>query len=132
MNKDFFRAIGINDLWLTVFFAVLAVNMFIGMVFPLSSIAEKAGIDIATRTATAVLAGYFISKGFTEKKPALPARESGMRKKFQSYIVASLGLVSLVILIVVRYADGIGFSPATVSQVRDLYLASVAFLMGTA
>lgn len=80
MNKNFFRAIGINDLWLTVFFAVLVVNMFIGMVFPLSSVAEKAGIDIATRTTTAVLAGYFISKGFTEKSPRFPPVRAGRAK----------------------------------------------------
>ena len=80
MNKDFFRAIGINDLWLTVFFAVLVVNMFIGMIFPLSSVAEKVGIDIATRTATAVLAGYFISKVLLKKSPRFPHVRAGRAK----------------------------------------------------
>ena len=70
MKKKLLQSVGINDLWLTLYFAALIINMFISLLFPLTPAAEKAGLDIAMRTATAVLAGYFVSKGFTEKKNA--------------------------------------------------------------
>lgn len=132
MKKKSLHFIGINDLWLTLYFAALIINMFISLLFPLTPAAEKAGLDIAMRTATAVLAGYFVSKGFTEKKnTSPPLREEKTRKNFQSIVVAAVGTAALCIMIVVRYAESVTFSAASLSQVRDLYLASVAFLMGT-
>ncbi len=131
MKNFFIKLMGINDICLTAFLSVLIINMFLNMLFPVSASAEKTVIDVATRTATAVLAGYFISKGFSDKKDLPLARGKRTRKNIQSFIVAMLGFASLSILLIVRYADGINFSAATVSQIRDLFLASVAFLMGT-
>ena len=92
MKKKLLQSVGINDLWLTLYFAALIINMFISLLFPLTPAAEKAGLDIAMRTATAVLAGYFVSKGFTEKKNASPPlREEQTRKNFQSIVVAAVG-----------------------------------------
>ena len=70
----------------------LSLICFISLLFPLTPAAEKAGLDIAMRTATAVLAGYFVSKGFTEKKnTSPPLREEKTRKNFQSIVVAAVG-----------------------------------------
>ena len=115
------------------FFVILLVNLVLSMVFPLPANDPRTGLDIVTRTAVAVLSGYFISKNFTEKKPVmLEDKEKQTRHSFQTTIVALIGLFSLSLMIAVRFTESMNFSPTTLSQVRDLYLVSVAFLMGTA
>lgn len=127
------NTIGLNDIWLAVFFVILLVNLVLSMVFPLPENDSRTGLDIVTRTAVAVLSGYFISKNFTEKKPVmLEDKEKQTRHSFQTTIVALIGLFSLSLMIAVRFTESMNFSPTTLSQVRDLYLVSVAFLMGTA
>lgn len=62
----------------------------------------------------------------------LEDKEKQTRHSFQTTIVALIGLFSLSLMIAVRFTESMNFSPTTLSQVRDLYLVSVAFLMGTA
>ena len=50
---------------------------------------------------------------------------------FQTTAVGIIGLFSLALILVIRYAYEFNFSSTNLSLVRDLYLASVAFLMGT-
>lgn len=124
--------VGINDLWLTAFFAVLLINLVLSLVIPLSPDDEKVHLDVVLRTTTAVLAGYFISKNFIGKKPiALTDEGENARHVFQTTAVAIIGLFSLGMMLVIRYAPTLPYTSATVSQIRDLYLGSVAFLMGT-
>lgn len=135
--KNFWNAvkniIGLNDIWLAVFFIILLVNLVLCMVFPLPENDMKTGLDIVTRTAIAILSGYFISKNFIEKKPlTLQDKEKQTRHAFQSTIIALIGLFSISLIISVRFDESINFSPTTLSQVRDLFLVSIAFLMGTA
>ena len=60
MFENFRKQIGINDIWLSVFMIILLVHIAVGMFLPADS--GKEPIDVVTRTATAVLAGYFVSK----------------------------------------------------------------------
>ena len=48
--------IGANDLWLSLFFIILLINLTFSMIVPLPEGNEKASLDVVTRTATAVLA----------------------------------------------------------------------------
>lgn len=68
MWKSFKNEIGANDLWLSLFFIILLINLAFSMIVPLPEGHKKASLDVVTRTATAVLAGYFISKNFISKK----------------------------------------------------------------
>ena len=45
----------------------IAVDLFLTMLFPLPQNDLRGGIDIVTRTATAVLGGYFLSQNFIKK-----------------------------------------------------------------
>ena len=45
----------------------IAVNLFLTMLFSLPQNDLRGGIDIVTRTATAVLGGYFLSQNFIKK-----------------------------------------------------------------
>lgn len=102
------------------------------MIVPLPEGHEKASPDVVTRTATAVLAGYFISKNFISKKTSVDLEKSQRtRMAFQTTAVGIIGLFSLALILVIRYAYEFNFSSTNLSLVRDLYLASVAFLMGT-
>ncbi len=100
---------------------------------PLPSGNDKANIDVVMRTATAVLVGYFISKGSINNKP-IELTDIGQktRNTFQTSIVAAIGIFSLSLMMIVRFVDSIVLSYTIMTQIRDFYLASVAFLMGTA
>ncbi len=133
MRKLSIKKIGINDLWLTVFFGILIINIILSLVFPLAPDDEKVHLDVVMRTATAVLAGYFISKNFIDKNPSVVTDEDERaRHFFQTTVVAIIGLFSLCVMILIRYAPALSYVSAVISQTRDLYLGSVAFLMGTA
>ena len=135
--KQFFKQIGANDLWLTLFFFATFTNLIFSMIFPVPNESNKLGLDVTMRTATAVLSGYFISKNFIEKKPNIQTQSIQYKKyeitrtAFQTILVGLIGLFSFSVLTLVRYANTMQFFPTTLSQMRDLYLASVAFLMGT-
>ncbi len=132
MLKSIKNNIGLNDLCLILFFAVQLVNLLLGMIFPLSDNDPKTDIDVINRTAVAVLAGYFISKNFVSGMPEIPIDDGAKtRHVFRTLTVAFIGLFSLIVLLFVRHSVSLTVSYATVSQMRDMYLASVAFLMGT-
>lgn len=133
MKQKFFNMIGSNNLWLTLFFAIQLVYVVLSVTLPLPSGNDKANIDVVMRTATAVLVGYFISKGFINNKP-IELTDIGQktRNTFQTSIVAAIGIFSLSLMMIVRFVDSIVLSYTIMTQIRDFYLASVAFLMGTA
>ena len=133
MIKSIKNEIGLNDLCLILFFAVQLLHLVTGMIFPLNESAPKSDIDVINRTATPVLAGYFISKKFVSLKTEIIVDNGEkIRKVFQTLVVAFIGLFSLLIMLVVRHNAYLTVSYAMLSQTRDLYFASVAFLMGTA
>lgn len=132
MWKNFRNHIGSNDLWLFLLFILQLIYLVLSILLPVEANSDKTSIDIVNRTATAVLVGYFISKNFISEKPKHILDEpEKTRLHFQTSVVALIGLFSLCIMIVVRYIEIISISHAILSQIRDLYLASVAFLMGT-
>lgn len=132
MWKTFKSRIGTNNLWLTLYFIVLLIHFAFSAAIPLPQTDMRGGIDIVTRTATAVLAGYFISQSFIKKKPKLMLDQGeNVRHTFQTVIVAVLGLFCLAVILIVRYVPYFEISISIVSQARDLYLGCVAFLMGT-
>lgn len=131
--KTFIKEIGNNNLWLSVYLVILLVNLFLTMLFPLPQNDLRGGIDIVTRTATAVLGGYFLSQNFIKKKPELLTDKGEiMRNAFQTSLVASVGMFCLLSIMLVRYIKAIEISISSISLLRDSYLACVAFLMGTA
>lgn len=131
LNK--IKSVGMNDIWLSAFFVILLIHMAMSMMFPLPENDAKLAIDVVTRTATALLAGYFISKNFVTKTLSNYAdKNKQTRHIYQTTIVAVMGLFCLFLLILIRYIPSIQVSTTTLSQVRDIYLASTAFLIGTA
>lgn len=131
--KTFIKEIGNNNLWLAIYFVILLVNLVLTMFFPLPQEDLRAGLDIVTRTATAVLGGYFISQNFIKNKPELLTDKGEIiRHAFQTALVASVGMFCLLALMLVRYIKAIEVSVSAISLLRDTYLACIAFLMGTA
>lgn len=130
MFENFRKQIGINDIWLSVFMIILLVHIAIGMFLPADN--GKKPIDVVTRTATAVLAGYFVSKNFVTQQPSqIEDQAQRARHNFQTNIVAATGLFALGILLTARYVRISAMSMTAISQLRDIFIASVAFLMGT-
>ncbi len=130
MFENFRKQIGINDIWLSVFMIILLVHIAVGMFLPADS--GKEPIDVVTRTATAVLAGYFVSKNFvTQQQSPIEDEAQRARHNFQTNIVAATGLFALGILLTARYVRISAMSMTAISQLRDIFIASVAFLMGT-
>lgn len=133
LNKYPFRYIGANDIWLLSFFAIHLLYITLCVFFPLTQGDEKSVLDVVMRTSAAVLVGYFLSKSFlNEKISDKMHKEKNIRLTIQSNVVGSVGLFSLLIVLTVRYSDFISLPYNIVSQLRDFYLASIAFLMGTA
>ena len=130
MFENFRKQIGINDIWLSVFMIILLVHIAVGMFLPADS--GKEPIDVVTRTANAVLAGYFVSKNFvTQQQSPIEDEAQRARHNFQTNIVAATGLFALGILLTARYVRISAMSMTAISQLRDIFIASVAFLMGT-
>lgn len=133
LNKYPFRYIGSNDIWLLSFFAIHLVYITLCVFFPLTQGDEKSVLDVVMRTSAAVLVGYFLSKSFlNERISDKMYKEKNIRLTIQSNVVGSVGLFSLTIILTVRYFGFISLPYNIISQLRDFYLASVAFLMGTA
>lgn len=126
--KRHIGAINGNDIWLLVFFAIHIAYIALNVFFPLSSGDEKSVLDIVMRTSAAVLVGYFLSKSFASEKPS---HSSKPRLAVQTNIVGITGLFSIVLILIVRYADSTALPYNTIVQLRDFYLAAIAFLMGT-
>lgn len=133
MCKKLQKFISLNDIYLTVYFIILLISLILSMAFPLTQNDVRSSVDVVLRTAVAAMCGYFISSSFVEKTPPSVKINSPVKPKllYQINVVALLGMFSLCVLIAARYSDKMEFSAGTLSQVRDLYLASVTFLMGT-
>lgn len=100
---------------------------------PLPDGHEKSVLDVVTRTSAAVLVGYFLSKNFTtDRTKALSGKdERSFCKTLQTNVAGVVGLFSLTMLTIIRYVDSTALPYNVVTQLRDFYLAAVAFLMGT-
>lgn len=133
MCKKLQSFISLNDIYLTIYFIMLLISLILSMAFPLPQNDVRSSLDVVLRTAVAALCGYFISSNFIEKTVPSVKINPLVKPKllYQINVVALLGMFSLCLLIAARYSDKMEFSAGTLSQVRDLYLASVAFLMGT-
>lgn len=127
------KSVKAGDVWLTVFFAIQIVYMTLCVFLPLPDGHEKSVLDVVTRTSAAVLVGYFLSKNFaTDRTKALSGKdERSFHKTLQTNVAGIVGLFSLTMLTIIRYVDSTALPYNVVTQLRDFYLASVAFLMGT-
>lgn len=140
--KRAFGNVCIVDRFLLLFLFLLFVYMSVH-IFSGEAISQEGNtIDIIARTSMAAILGYFISSNFSEKQNTLSAQSidsedpySGQEvpfrrcSKIQVTIVASIGLVSLVILFITRFYQD--FTPelsATISQLRDFVSACIGFL----
>lgn len=125
------RSVGAGNIWLLIFFIVQAVYIILCVFMPLPEGHEKSTLDVVTRTAAAVLVGYFLSKNFSaDRSETVVPKETTTRKTLQINVAGIIGLCSLSI-VTVRYVDSVTLPYNVISQLRDFYLASVAFLMGT-
>lgn len=120
-----------NDLWLIVFFSVHIAYIALSIFLPLAEDHEKNVLDVVMRTSAAVLVGYFISKSFATRKPDVSAVDRRVRLRIQSGIVGALGLFAITMITLVRYCSSLELPYHVIIQLRDFYLASIAFLMGT-
>ncbi len=130
--SDIIRYAGAGNIWLLILFIVQAIYIILYIFLPLPDGHEKSVLDVVTRTAAAVLVGYFLSKNFAADQPeTVTLDQSSRRKTLQINIAGIIGLCSLSIVMTVRYVDSVTLPYNVISQIRDFYLASVAFLMGT-
>lgn len=131
-TSEVLRSTGGNNVWLIIFFIVHIVYIALSVFLPLPDGHEKSVLDIITRTAAAVLVGYFLSKNFISDRSAslLPANDVP-RRSLQTDVAGFIGLCSLCLITFVRYVDAVELPYNVISQLRDFYLASIAFLMGT-
>lgn len=133
LQNHTFNRINTNDIWLLSFFAIHFVYIALCVFLPLPQGDEKSVLDVVMRTSAAVLVGYFLSKNFmSEKISDKTLAEKSVRLTIQYNIVGIVGFFSLTIILTVRYSDFISLPYNVISQLRDFYLASIAFLMGTA
>lgn len=101
--------------------------------FPVPKENEKSVLDVVMRTSAAVLIGYFLSKSFVSNKSPITADEGKrIRILVQSDVIGAIGLFCLCVFGIVRFISSIVMPYYIMSQLRDFYLASTAFLMGTA
>lgn len=127
----------IVDRFLILFMAVLLLYTLIHIFAGMSGAQEKNTIDVIVRTSLAAIFGYFVSGNFAAsstsgKPPYLEASSVSENRcsKTQIYIVALIGLASLVILIIARHsANSTSELTATVSQLRDFVASSIGFLV---
>lgn len=131
-SSNHIKAIGANNVWLIVFFVIQTVYIIHCVFLPLPDGDEKSVLDVVTRTSAAVLVGYFLSKNYALSTKTLQknAGNSTLRA-LQINLAGFIGLFSLSVLMFVRYADQIALPYNVMSQLRDFYLAAVAFLMGS-
>ena len=122
-----------GDVWLTAYLAIQLVYMTLCVFLPLPDGDEKSVLDVVTRTSAAVLAGYFLSKNFGAHKATSISGESlnSPRRALQTNVAGVIGLFSLTTLTLIRFVDSIALPYNVVTQLRDFYLAAIAFLMGT-
>lgn len=133
LQNHTFNRINTNDIWLLSFFAIHFVYIALCVFLPLPQGDEKSLLDVVMRTSAAVLVGYFLSKNFMSVKISdKTLAEKSIRITIQTNVVGAVGLFSLVMILAVRFHGSISLPYNVLAQLRDFYLAAVAFLMGTA
>lgn len=107
--------------------------MILCVFLPLPDGDEKSVLDVVTRTSAAVLVGYFLSKNFAaDQAKSLPGKaKNSSRKALQTNVAGVVGLFSLCLITTIRFVNATALPYNVVTQLRDFYLASIAFLMGT-
>ena len=133
LQNHTFNRINTNDIWLLSFFAIHFVYIALCVFLPLPQGDEKSVLDVVMRTSAAVLVGYFLSKNFMSVKISdKTLAEKSIRITIQTNVVGAVGLFSLAMILAVRFHGSISLPYNVLAQLRDFYLAAVAFLMGTA
>lgn len=131
--KSYFQPYKYQRYMVASFFAIHLVYITLCVFFPLTQGDEKSVLDVVMRTSAAVLVGYFLSKNFMSVKISdKTLAEKSIRITIQTNVVGAVGLFSLVMILAVRFHGSISLPYNVLAQLRDFYLASIAFLMGTA
>jgi len=128
LQNHTFNRINTNDIWLLSFFAIHFVYIALCVFLPLPQGDEKSVLDVVMRTSAAVLVGYFLSKNFMSVKISdKTLAEKSIRITIQTNVVGAVGLFSLVMILAVRFHGSISLPYNVLAQLRDFYLAAVAF-----
>lgn len=131
-SSNFIKEMGANNVWLIIFFVIQTVYIILCVFLPLPDGDEKSVLDVVSRTAAAVLVGYFLSKNYAASPKSTPKNTGNSSLRvLQINFAGFVGLFSLSVLVIVRYIDSVALPYNVISQLRDFYLAAVAFLMGT-
>lgn len=132
------------DRFLLIFMVILQVQTAHNLFFNELAGKNAAALDVVIRTTAAAIFGYFISAGFrgeandsdvvdpikSEQKISCD-KDYNRRIRQQTIIVASIGISSLLFLILARnYNETTIASHSTISQMRDFVSGSVGFLIG--
>lgn len=131
------KGIQLGDLFLIIIMGVLLVQMTLN-IFIFQNSAQQTYIDTVLRTTAAATFGYFLSNNFLKScdpdfsDEVHEVRYSIRCKLVQVYIVGTLGIISLVLIILCRYCvDDTTEIRVIVSQLRDFVSSSVGFLIGS-
>lgn len=127
------KHIRFNDIWLLIYFLIHVIYIVLCIFFPVPKENEKSVLDVVMRTSATVLIGYFLRKSFVSNKSPITSDEGKrIRIRVQSDVIGAIGLFCLCVFGIVRFISSIVMPYYIMSQLRDFYLASTAFLMGTA
>ncbi len=151
MIRKCFNNIKLSDKILIFFMLILLVQIIYAL-FSTEPITDSKGkLDAVIRTSAASIFGYFLSSNFLsreggskiepepEQKPEVktklcPLPNNDMATNIQLYIAGFIGVVSLVVLIVIRNSSYFDSSnpvhSASITQLRDFFASSLGFLLG--
>lgn len=138
------RSLHLADRFLLIFMVILQIQTAHNLFFHELVGKDSATLDVIIRTTTAAIFGYFISAGFqgesddshgedqVETEEKISNKKDYIRRiRQQTIIVATIGISSLLLLILARnYHEATTASHATISQLRDFVSGSVGFLIG--
>lgn len=134
------HALALTDKCLLVFMIILMIQSAHNLFFHEITVKESHALDVVIRTTAAAIFGYFISANFqngtqSAKKEKEQSKEEDAESvepnHFQILIIASIGISSLLLLLIAHnFIEANSASVATISQLRDFVSGSVGFLIG--
>ena len=141
------RSVHVVD-WILLLFMIILMTQTAYNLFHNELNGNSSPIDTVIRTSTAGLFGYFMGKGFSQKRSKNDTKldnqkkhvpfeyalgDSGKTNNIQLVVVGLLGILSLMLLIITRNMNVATVEKiATISQLRDFILGSTGFLISNA
>lgn len=115
--------LSIAEKFLLIFLLLLFLQIIFNVVFNELALEQSSEIDIVVRTSAASIFGYFLGNSKKdENKPIFT--------ETKLYVVASIGIISLVLLLYIRNFAQLNVSSiASVTQLRDFVAATIGYLV---